>query len=140
MMYARYSPTVQMEVIAKYAHGTPFVPQYAGMVMISDATETARTAYSGTRAWFSRRKSHQPGMPRSREKAYHVRDALVSPAAPQNSCPTVAMIRISLAPHKWLAMALVKIVPTKPPVPSTAFVSVAAKRNASIRNQPRIAE
>ena len=91
---------MQIAVIAKYAHGTPvLVPKYAGIVMISDAIDTASTAYSGTRLAFSRRNSAQPGIPRSRENAYHVRDALVRPAAPQNSCPTVQMISTIFAAH-----------------------------------------
>ena len=40
--------------------------------------ETASTAYSGTALPVSRRNSPQPGIPRSREKAYQVREALVS--------------------------------------------------------------
>src|SRR5437867_184018 len=93
-----YRPTVQIPVIATYAHGTPrLLPQRAGIVMMNDAIDTAITAYSGTRWRFRRRKSHQPGMPLSREKAYHVREALVRPAAPQNSWPMVAMIRTAFA-------------------------------------------
>src|SRR5436309_15868208 len=78
MMYARYRPTVQIAVIAKYAHGTPvLVPHSAGMVMISAAIETAITALNGTRRWLTRRNIPHPGIARSRENAYQVRDALV---------------------------------------------------------------
>src|SRR5439155_24262048 len=98
MMYARYRPTVQIAVIAKYAHGKPtLLPKYAGIVMISAATDEASTAYIGTRSRFRRLNSHQPGIPLSRENAYHVREQLVSPAAPQKSCPTVQMSSTALA-------------------------------------------
>jgi hypothetical protein len=40
----------------------------------------------------------------------------------------------------WFFIALSKIAPTNPLRLSTAPVLVAAKRNASSRNQPRIAE
>src|SRR5919201_6419466 len=126
-----------MPVIAKNANGMLFLPNSAGIAMTSEKNETAITALKGTRSRLTRRKIDQPGIPRSRENAYHVRDALVSPAAPQNSWPTVAMIRTSFAPHRWFAIAVEKIVPTKPPLAVTDFVSVAAKRNASSKNQPR---
>ena len=77
-------------------------------------------------------------MPRSRENAYQVRDALVRPAAPQNSWPTVAMIRTSFAAQ--LSSALVKIAPTKPAPSLTRLTSLAANRNASSTNQPISAE
>src|SRR5215475_7390196 len=105
-----YSPTVQIDVIAKYAHGMPTLfPQYAGIVIRSAAIETATTALNGTRRLVSRRNSHQPGIPRSRENAYQVRDALVKPAAPQKSWPTVAMISTIFAPQRWFAIAVSKI-------------------------------
>src|SRR2546426_7345908 len=127
MMYARYRPTVQIEVMAKYANGTPSaLPQIAGIVMIRDAVDTAITAYNGTRCRLRRRNSRQPGMPRSRENAYHVRDALVSPAAPQKSWPIVAIRTTIFAAHMWLFMALVKIEIAVPPAPLTAFTSWAA--------------
>src|SRR5919108_4078034 len=134
MMYARYSPTVQMPVIAKNANGMLFLPNSAGIAITSEKNDTAITALNGTRSRLTRRKRNQPGMPRSRENAYHVRDALVSPAAPQNSWPTVAMMSTSLAAHE--SSALVKIAPTKPAPSLTAATSVAANRNASSTNQP----
>src|SRR5436305_5204460 len=46
MMYAKYRPTVQIPVMAKYAHGTPvLVPKYAGIVMMNANADTASTAY-----------------------------------------------------------------------------------------------
>ena len=76
-----------------------FLPNSAGIAMTSEATETAITALNGTLSLFTRRKIAHPGIPRSREKAYHVREALVSPAAPQKSWPIVAMIRTIFAAH-----------------------------------------
>src|SRR5262249_17650338 len=108
----RYRPTVQIEVIAKYAHATPvLVPKYAGIVMSSEKTETASTAYSGTLFAVRRRNRVQPGMPRSRENAYQVRDALVRPAAPQNSCPTVKMISTNFAAQALRPVSTTGIAP-----------------------------
>ena len=130
---------MQIEVIAKYAHGTPvFVPKYAGMVMISDAIDTAMTALNGTRLGVSRRNSAQPGIPRSRENAYQVRDALVSPAAPQNSCPTVQMIRTSFAADEVKPFSITGMAP--PPALLIASTLVAANSRASSTAQPAIAE
>src|SRR5438270_10423435 len=108
------------------------------MVMISETTATAITALNGTRLALMRRNSAQPGIPRSRENAYQVRDALVSPAAPQNSWPIVATRITALAAHE--SRALLKIAIEVPPAPVTAFSSVAANRNASSTAQPAIAE
>ena len=129
---------MQIPVSAKNANGMLFLPNSAGIAITPDATETAITALKGTRSRLTRRKIAQPGMPRSRENAYQVRDALVRPAAPQNSWPIVAMIRISFAAHE--SSALVKIEPTKPAASFTASTSFAAKRKASRTNQPISAE
>src|SRR5436309_10706267 len=115
-----------------------FLPNSAGIAITSDATETAITALNGTRSLFTRRNTYQPGIPRSRENAYQVREALVRPAAPQNSWPTVAIRITSLAAQELIA--LVKIAPTKPAPSFTAFTSVAANRNASSTNQPITAD
>ena len=93
---------------------------------------------NGTLSRLTRRKIAQPGIPRSRENAYQVREALVRPAAPQKSWPTVAMIRTSFAAQE--SSALVKIAPTKPAPSLTASTSFAANRNASSTNQPISAE
>src|ERR671927_909793 len=103
-----------MPVRAKNANGMLFLPNRAGIAMISDATATAITALNGTRSRFTRRNTAQPGMPRSRENAYQVRDALVSPAAPQNSWPTVAIRITSFAAQMWFAIALVNTVHEQP--------------------------
>src|SRR3954468_6437093 len=130
-----YRPTVQIPVIAPWAHATPaLLPQYAGMTMMSAATETAITAYTGTRWRFRRRKSVQPGIPLSRENAYQVREARVSPAAPQNSWPMTAIRRTALAAAE--VRALLKIAIEVPPAVVTAFSSAAANRNARRPPQP----
>src|SRR5438552_16269977 len=108
--------------------------------MIRAATETAITALNGTLRVLMRRNSPQPGIPRSRENAYQVREALVSPAAPQKSWPTVAMISTSFAPQMWFVIAVVKIEIELPPAVLIASVFTAAKRNASSTSQPAIAE
>src|SRR5438309_2291750 len=108
------------------------------MVMKSAATDTAITALNGTRWRFRRRNRAQPGMPRSRENAYQVRDALVSPAAPQKSWPIVAIRITAFAAHG--SSALLKIASEVPPAVLTALTLVAAKRNASRTVQPAIAE
>src|SRR6266545_8095733 len=115
-----------------------FFPNRAGMEMISEATATAITALNGTRSRLMRRNTHQPGIPRSRENAYQVRDALVSPAAPQKNCPIVA-IRITVFAAQE-SRALLKIAIEVPPPSLTAPTSLAAKRKASSTNQPAIAE
>src|SRR5437667_8081373 len=138
MMYARYSPTVQIAVIAKYAQGKPtLLPKYAGIVMISAATEPASTANSGTRWRFRRRNSHHPGMPLSREHAYHVREQLVSPAAPQNSWPTVQMSKTALAAAVVSEVSMIGIEP--PPFSVIAGTFVAANTSASSTAHPAIA-
>src|SRR3954452_6789122 len=117
-----------------------FFPNRAGIAMIAAATATAITALNGTRSRLTRRKLTQPGIPRSRANAYQVREALVRPAAPQKNWPTVAMMKIILAAHRWFPSELVKIAPTKPAPSSTALVSEAAKTKASSTNQPMTAD
>src|SRR3954453_16325966 len=127
-----------MPVSAKNANGMSFLPNSAGMAMISEAIETAITALNGTRSRLIRRKIAQPGIPRSREDADQVREALGRPAAPQNSCPTVAIRITSFAAHE--SRALVKIAPTKPAWLLTAPTWTAANRKASSRTHPISAE
>src|SRR3954451_569666 len=117
-----------------------FLPNSAGMEMIRANTETAITPLNGTRSRLTRRKIAQPGIARSRENAYQVREALVRHAVPQKSWPMVAIRTTSFAAHE--SIAVVKIVPTKPfdgadPIAST---SLAANRKASRRIQPMMAE
>src|SRR5437870_7979611 len=106
--------------------------------MISAATEEARTAYRGTRCWLRRRNSAQPGIPRSRENAYQVREQLVRPAAPQNSCPTVQINRTAFAAAVVSDVSITGIEP--PPFPLIAGTLVAANTSASRTAQPAIAE
>ena len=82
---------MQIPVIAKNANGMSFLPNSAGIAITSEKNETAITALNGTLSRLTRRKIAQPGIPRSRENAYQVREALVRPAAPQKICPTVAI-------------------------------------------------
>src|SRR5437899_12677539 len=106
--------------------------------MISAATEDARTAYRGTRSRFRRRNSAQPGMPRSRENAYQVREQLVRPAAPQNNCPTVQINSTALAAAEVSAVSITGIEP--PPFSVMAGTFLAANTSASSTAQPAIAE
>ena len=93
---------------------------------------------NGTFWRLTRRKMFHPGIARSRENAYQVREALVRPAAPQNSWPTVAMMKTSFAAHE--SSASVKIAPTKPAASVTTAGSGTANRNVSSRIQPMIDE
>ncbi len=102
-----------MPVIAKNANGMSFFPNKAGIAITSEKNETPMTALNGTLSRLTRRNSHQPGIPRSRENAYHVREALVSPAAPQKNCPTVAIRITSFAAQE--SSAEVKTAPENPP-------------------------
>src|SRR4051812_13285166 len=106
--------------------------------MMKEAIDTAITAYSGTRWRFRRRKSPQPGIPRSRENAYHVREALVRPAAPQKNWPTVAMISAAFAAAG--VRALEKAAAAVPPAAVTPLMSVTANRIASSSIHPAMAE
>src|SRR5947209_12594492 len=106
--------------------------------MISETTDTAITAYRGTRLALTRRNSDQPGIPRSRENAYQVRDALVRPAAPQNSCPTVKMIRMNFAAQVLRSWVTSGIAP--PPAALIADTCVAANSSAISSAQPAMAE
>src|SRR6266545_2217249 len=115
-----------------------FLPNSAGQLIASEATATAITALNGTRSRLIRRNTYQPGMPRSRENAYHVRDALVRPAAPQKNWPTVAIRITSFAAQG--SSAELKIPNTLPPELLTAPTWVAANRKASSTNQPMIAD
>ena len=102
---------MQIPVSAKNANGMLFLPNSAGMAITSEKNETAITALNGTLSRLTRRKIAQPGMPRSRENAYQVREALVRPAAPQKSWPMVAIRITSLAAQE--SSALVKIATTE---------------------------
>src|SRR5690349_13704913 len=99
--------------------------------MMSEATETAITALNGTRSRLTRRKIAQPGMPRSRENAYQVRDALVSPAAPQKNWPTVAIRTTSFAAHGSRLLLKIEMTPLDAMLLLMYVSWVAANRNAS---------
>src|SRR2546423_15482413 len=77
-------------------------------------------------------------MARSRENAYHVREALVRPAMPQNSCPMVQMSRTALAAAELSEVVIIGIEP--PPPALMPLMLVAANSSASSTSQPAIAE
>src|SRR3954466_1124238 len=124
-----------METTALKAHGTPAaLPPSAGSVMISAQTATASTEYTGTWRRSTLLHRRQPGIARSREKAYHVRDALVRPAMPQKICPIVAIRMTSSAQPELIALVNTEI--AVPPAALIAFVSEAANVIAISTNQP----
>src|SRR6266511_1270040 len=105
-----YRPITVIDTTAKKAHGKPAaVPHSAGIVTMTQHTVIASTDMAGTRWRVSRTQVRQPGMARSRENAYQVRDALVKTA-------------IEL-----------------PPPSSTAATSAAAQVMASSTSQPNTA-
>src|ERR1700733_3019891 len=92
-------------------------------------TTTNRTDHVGVRLAPSRRQSVWPGIAPSRENANVIREALVTQAIPQNSCPTVE-IRITAfaaAPLSELSM----IPSAAYALVSTTLVWVAANVSAS---------
>src|SRR4051794_10470722 len=124
-----------MDTTALNAHGTPAAfPPSAGSVMISAQTATASTENIGTRRLSTLLHSRQPGIARSREKAYHVREALVRPAIPQKIWPIVAMKMTASAHPELMALVMTEI--AVPPPSSIAFVSEAANVSARRTNQP----
>src|SRR3954447_11054289 len=127
-----------MDTTALNAHGTPAAfPPSAGSVMISAQTATARTEYIGTRRLSTVLHSRQPGIARSRENAYHVREALVRPAMPQKIWPIVAMKITASAQPELIALVMTEM--AVPPPSLIAFVSLAANVSASSTNQPNSA-
>src|SRR6266511_2369898 len=109
-----YRPVTVIDTTAKNAHGKPAaVPHSAGIVTMTQQTVIASTDMAGTRWRVSRTQVRQPGMARSRENAYQVRDALVRPAMPQKIWPTVE-IRMTVSAQPEL-MALVKTAIELPP-------------------------
>src|SRR5215210_982769 len=129
-----YRPIVVIDTTATNAHGTPAAfPPRAGSVMMSAANATATTEEAGTRRRSTVLHSRQPGIARSRENAYQVRDALVRPAMPQKSWPIVAMRMTSSAQPELIALVKTEI--AVPPASSIAVLSDAANVMASRTNQ-----
>ena len=92
------------------------------------------TAYAGTRWWFSRVHSCQPGTARSRENAYIMREHEVTQAMPQNSWPIVAISTTSFSQPSGSDVAKTA---SEEPAPSLMpATSVAAKVIASSTIQP----
>src|SRR5215212_168346 len=120
----------QTETTAKNATGMPSATFHsAGSVMISAQVTTKRTAPTGVWFLFSFVQICQPGIARSRENAYVMREALVTQAMPQNSWPMQEMrITISAA----VADNALSSTASEPPAPSLiASTSVAANVSAS---------
>src|SRR5919199_2679293 len=133
-----YRPITVIETTAKNAHGMPAaLPLSAGSVTISEKAATASTELAGTRRLSTRLQIRQPGIARSRENAYQVRDAMVSPAMPQKIWPIVEM-RITASAQPEL-IALVNTEMEVPPASLIALTSVAANVMASSTNQPNSA-
>src|SRR3954465_14152649 len=129
---------VVIETTALNAHGTPAaLPPSAGSVMMSAQTATASTEYIGTRRLSTVLHSRQPGIARSRENAYHVREALVRPAMPQKIWPIVAMKITPSAQPELIALVMTEM--AVPPPSLIAFVSLAANVIARSTNQPNSA-
>src|SRR5664279_1194488 len=136
-----YRPITAIEVTAKKAIGMPAeLGKYAGTVMISANRITKNTAHVGVR--FDPRRRHRlwPGIAPSREKANVIREALVTHAMPQNSCPIVEISSTALAAAVLRAASSTPIA-GKPEV-SIAFVAPfwTANVSASRTIQPITAE
>src|SRR5947209_3222337 len=97
--------------------------------MMNASVHTNMTAQVGVRLEPSRRHSLWPGTAPSREKAKVIREALVTHAIPQNSCPTVAITRTALAAAELSADSMIDC--EVPPAELMAFTWVAAKVSAS---------
>src|SRR5215212_12115742 len=102
--------------------------------MISAAAATNSTAPTGTRLWLSFVHMRQPGIARSRENAYVMRDALVTQAMPQNSWP-MHEIRMTISAAVDESDCS-KIASDVPPASVTALGSSTANVIASSTIQP----
>src|SRR3981189_2440251 len=124
MPYAMYSPITVIDTTARKATGTPAeLPFSAGSVTIKATTAIRITALNGTRSLLTLLHRRQPGIAPSRLNAKHMREALVRHAMPQNSWPTVEMIRISLTQLAFIAVVNTAI--TDPaPYPFVALLIV----------------
>src|SRR5665811_2518066 len=97
-MCIRDRPIAAIDVTAKKATGIPaLLGKYAGIVMISANRITKNTAHVGVRLDPRRRQRLWPGIAPSRENANVMREALVTQAIPQNSCPIVEISSTALA-------------------------------------------
>src|SRR3954453_14348125 len=111
--------------------------------MIMPATPLPMTALNGTPEARTFRKWLEPGMPRSRENAKHMREALVRQARPQKSCPTVQISTTALKAagvSAWLKMASADPAPNPLLALLTKLGFCTAKVIARMTNQPMIAE
>src|SRR5579862_600800 len=101
-------------------------------------TATNTTAQVGVRWRFSWRHRLWPGTAPSREKAKVMREALVTHAIPQNSCPTVEITSTALAAAELRADSMIDC--EVPPAALIADTWVAAKVSAKRTAQPKTAE
>src|SRR5579884_2345189 len=125
----------EIEVTARKATGSPaWLPLYAGIVMMKAKAHTNSTAQVGVRLEPSRRHRLWPGTAPSREKAKVMREALVTQAMPQNSCPTVEITSTALAAAVLSAVSMIAC--EVPPAALIALTLVAAKVSASSTAQP----
>ena len=131
-----------MDTTAKKATGTGAPPTStlirAGEVRMTEITATRITPATGTRWELSLDQIPLPGTAPSRLKAKSIRVQLVMQAMVQKNWPTVAISR-TVPPH-FEVRAWEKIVATPPPPLVTPASFWTAKRNASRRSQPPMAE
>src|SRR5579884_3502267 len=103
-----YSPITEIEVTARKATGLPrWLGKYAGIVMIRANTTTNSTDHVGVRFLPSRRHRLCPGTAPSREKANVIREALVTHAIPQKSCPIVEISSTAFAAAEVSAVSMI---------------------------------
>ena len=112
--------------------------QSAGRVRMKPTTATASTAFTGVFALLSRAQYLAPGTAPSRLNANSMREAEVRQAVVQKSWPSVAISRT--LPDMNGVSAWSKMTCTPPPPADTAAGSCTAKRKASSRIQPPMAE
>ena len=88
----------EIEVTARKATGVPSVVREVGRDRDDQREQHDEQHGPGGRAVLPRRRQRLcPGTAPSREKANVIRDALVTHAMPQNSCPTVEIRMTALA-------------------------------------------
>src|ERR1700719_2167637 len=103
-----YRPITEIEVTARNATGGPrWFGKYAGNVTIAANTTTNATDHVGVRFLPRRRQRLCPGTAPSRENANVMREALVTQAIPQNSCPIVEISSTAFAAADVSAVSMI---------------------------------
>ena len=110
----------------------------AGSVMRTATIDETMTAFAGTWFLLSFAQREAPGTAPSRLNANSIRDVLVMQAVEQKNWPTAAMNSTAKAHFASSAWAKMTATPPPPAVSSSGFWT--AKRNASSRIQPPMAE